>query len=171
MSTGNLSADAFLAARRGVQTCPSRMREPGPWERTEWLDSWVRGRTRWGWRRRLRGWWARRTGKIAAGGTSWPLGWPMPRTCSFCGCCHPYDATELVRAGWWVEPTSKPHKLYLHPPKRAAMLPLSGSSGVVPPVKLYAAHLSEADRQTFNEAWRARVAQAELRQFHSELTS
>lgn len=73
------------------QTCPRRMSDFGPWERTEGLDSWRAGR--------------------AMGGSE-----SVGLSCSFCGSLHPDRFMELVREGWIVGPTDKSYKAYLESP-------------------------------------------------------
>ena len=71
------------------QTCPRRLSDWGPWERTEGLDRWVTDR-----------------GMAAQVGPS----------CDFCGSLHPDRFMELVRDGWIVGPTDKRYKAYLESP-------------------------------------------------------
>lgn len=66
-------------------TCPRRMEEFGPWERTEGLDRY-----------------------IAGGGL---VG--QSRCCSFCGSLPPDDFMSLVRTGAMIEPTDKDYKAYI----------------------------------------------------------
>lgn len=74
------------------QTCPRRMAEYGPWERTESIDRWEdRGGL---------------VGQEAIG-----------LSCSFCGSLHPDRFLELIRKGWIVGPTDKAYKAYLEPPQ------------------------------------------------------
>lgn len=70
------------------QSCPRRLTEPGPWEREEGKDRWLK-------RGGL-------TGQDAVG-----------ESCSFCGSLHPDRFMELVREGWVVIPTDKSYKAYL----------------------------------------------------------
>jgi hypothetical protein len=74
-----------------AQTCPRRMYEAGPWERTEGLDSWT-------------------TGHGVVGQDEVGL------SCSFCGSLNPGRFMELVREGWIVSPTDKSYKAYLDRP-------------------------------------------------------
>lgn len=112
--------------------CPRR-REGGPW-RLDDRDRWVE--TRW------------------KGEGDWRLEW-FPRSCSFCGSIHPDDAFRLLEEGWEVGATRKPYKVYLEPPGtgEASRVELEairekGVEGLadiwrpVPPVKLYAQHLT-----------------------------
>lgn len=70
-------------------SCPRRMNEWGPWERTEGLDEYRDGHG------------------IIAG----------PRACTFCGSMSPEDFLERVKAGAEVGPTDKNYKLYLSWPR------------------------------------------------------
>ena len=74
-----------LLRRRGRQTCPRRIREAGPWDKSEGLDFWETRR-----------------------------GYGRMRFCSFCGGAHPEDVIEATRHGAWVESTTKNYKAYLH---------------------------------------------------------
>lgn len=73
------------------QTCPRRLTDFGPWERTEGLDSWTTGHGL--------------VGQDQVG-----------PSCSFCGSLHPDRFMELVRDGWIVGPTDKDYKAYLESP-------------------------------------------------------
>ena len=73
------------------QTCPRRLSDWGPWERTEGLDSWTTGHG-------LRG-----QDEVGL-------------SCSFCGSLHPDRFMQLVRDGWIVGPTDKGYKAYLESP-------------------------------------------------------
>lgn len=66
-------------------TCPRRMSDWGPWERTEGLDEYTAGH--------------------GLGG--------QPAGCSFCGSLPPDDFMEMVRGGAVVGPTDKSYKLYI----------------------------------------------------------
>lgn len=70
-----------------IQTCPRRIMEMGPWDRTEGQDSWLEE--------------PRHEGEV------------LP-VCSFCGSLHPGKFLELVADGWFVSPTTKNYKAYLH---------------------------------------------------------
>jgi hypothetical protein len=74
-----------------TQTCPRRLSDWGPWERTEGLDRWT-------------------TGHGVVGQDQVGL------SCSFCGSLHPDRFMELVRDGWIVGPTDKSYKAYLESP-------------------------------------------------------
>lgn len=71
-----------------TQTCPRRLLEFGPWERTEGLDSWTAGHS------------------LAGGAAAGPA-------CSFCGSLHPDRFMELLKAGWFLGPTDKTYKAYI----------------------------------------------------------
>lgn len=73
-----------------IQTCPRRMREMGPWERSGGQDEWRDE--------------PRRDGEAVP-------------YCSFCGSLHPGKFLELIAEGWEVGPTDKNYKAYLHPPR------------------------------------------------------
>lgn len=78
-----------LTAEQGgpwPQTCPRRMGELGPWERTDGLDEW------------------RMTHDYRG---------VVLRTCSFCGSLDPDDFMARVRAGEAVGPTDKNYKAYV----------------------------------------------------------
>ena len=80
-------------------TCPSRVREQGPWERKEGLDHWEKFK--------------------AAHGN---------RVCSFCGSLHPDDMFELVKQSAEapenavdgsvveIDPSDKSYKIYVRQP-------------------------------------------------------
>lgn len=70
-------------------TCPRRMSDWGPWERTEGLDEYLDGHGMTG----------------------------SPRGCSFCGSMAPDDFLEVVKAGAEVGPTDKNYKLYVSWPR------------------------------------------------------
>lgn len=74
-----------------AQTCPRRMREYGPWERADSLDSWT-------------------TSHGVVGQDQVGL------SCSFCGSLNPDRFMELVREGWIVGPADKSYKAYLDRP-------------------------------------------------------
>lgn len=74
-----------------TQTCPRRMSDFGPWERTEGLDRWT-------------------TGHGVIGQDHIGL------SCSFCGSLNPDRFMELVTEGWVVGPTDKSYKAYLESP-------------------------------------------------------
>lgn len=112
--------------------CPRRQ-EGGPWNMDD-RDRWVESR----WK----------------GEGDWRLEW-FPRSCSFCGSIHPDDALHLLDTGWEVGATRKPYKVYLEPPGtgKASVAELAairekGVEGLadiwrpVPPVKLYAQHIT-----------------------------
>ncbi len=72
------------------QTCPRRLTDWGPWERTENIDTWdIREQMHAGLR---------------------------ARHCSFCGSLHPDDFMRLVTEGWKVGATDKNYKAYLGSP-------------------------------------------------------
>jgi hypothetical protein len=73
-----------------IQSCPRRMREMGPWDRSEGQDEWREE--------------PRRSGEAVP-------------YCSFCGSLHPGRFLKLVAEGWSVGPTDKNYKAYLHPPR------------------------------------------------------
>lgn len=73
------------------QTCPRRLSDMGPWDRSEGLDEWT-------------------TGHGVAGQDQVGL------SCNFCGSLHPDRFMELVREGWIVGPTDKSCKVYLESP-------------------------------------------------------
>lgn len=76
------------------QTCPRRMAEYGPWEKTDGLDRWES-----------------RSGLVGQA--------EVGLSCSFCGSLHPDRFMELVRDGWSVGPTDKAYKAYLQEPDAA----------------------------------------------------
>jgi hypothetical protein len=80
-----------IAAEPERQTCPRRMQDFGPWDRSEGLDRWA-------------------TGHGLVGQDRVAL------SCSFCGSLHPDRFMELVREGWIVGPTDKSYKAYLESP-------------------------------------------------------
>ena len=145
-------------------TCPRRIREVGPWPRSEGLDHWERGL----WASTQ----AEADAEVAAhptggiGHVLWSYGGEQPRTCSFCGGIHPDDAIALIEGGWEVEGTTKGYKRYLNPPGYAAYqeaaiaalrrrdaVPTEGRvESPVPPVKLYVQHFDEAQIARFNAA-------------------
>lgn len=125
-----------------TQTCPSRMREAGPWEHKPDLDRWETDR----WSAdeeavqakhdledsmRL----AQHNERNAQRGEPpitmeelhtkwfvrgrsndlWFWSWGPPRTCSFCGGVYPEDALRLLSEGWENE-HAKAYKGYLNPP-------------------------------------------------------
>ncbi len=114
-----------------VQSCPRRMREPGPWEQREGLDRWD-----------------------TVGGL---VGQPqVGLSCSFCGSLHPDRFMELVEQGWIVEPTDKPYKAYLARPRTplAAAVQAEGGDPAEAPAgdtvaKFYYPHLHAAHQETF----------------------
>lgn len=71
-----------------IQTCPRRMHEMGPWDRSEGIDQWIET--------------PRQAGELTP-------------TCSFCGSLHPGKFLEMVAQDWVVGPTDKSYKAYLHP--------------------------------------------------------
>jgi len=72
-----------------TQTCPRRMSDFGPWERTEGIDNWT-GR-----------------GLISQDGEA---------SCSFCGSLHPDTFMAWVEGGGEVGPTDKRYKAYIKSP-------------------------------------------------------
>lgn len=165
-------------SRREPSTCPRRMTDMGPWPRIPESDAWTW--TRWSRLDRFRDWLHRNVTQRGRffGGTYWPKGEPKPRTCSFCGSCHPDDALALLRRGWDVEPTDKLYKRYLHPPMHRAhrravaeAMRRSGSDPVrtqiissrspVPPVKIYVGHFTEDQIREWNRILAMRDAQEE----------
>lgn len=76
------------------QTCPRRLSDFGPWERTENLDTWTTGH-----------------GLIGQD--------QVGPSCSFCGSLHPDRFIALVREGWIVGPTDKSYKVYFARPYTA----------------------------------------------------
>ena len=79
-----------------TQTCPRRMVEYGPFERTEHLDTWLPGTS-------------------FANAPAEADGVPL-RSCSFCGSIHPEDFLALAEKGYAVGPTDKNYKVYLGSP-------------------------------------------------------
>lgn len=75
-----------------MHTCPRRMSDWGPWERTEGIDEYAIGR-------------GGLVGQDAVG-----------PSCSFCGSLEPSRFMELVREGWVVGPTDKNYKVYFAKP-------------------------------------------------------
>lgn len=71
-----------------MHTCPRRMSEIGPWERTEGLDEY----------------------RADHGMVGQPCG------CTFCGSMPPGDFLDAVRAGAEIGPTDKSYKLYIDLP-------------------------------------------------------
>lgn len=132
-----------------AQTCPRRMREPGPWERKEGLDEWQIDR------------WEPRDDWPEM---YWPEGHPKPATCSFCGGIKPSAAILLVESGWEVVATDKLYKRYLEPPGYHADLRRGLGDRVTrsptPPVKLYVQHFSEKQIKRFNTALEATSAES-----------
>lgn len=155
------------------QTCPRRMGEAGPWEYKENLDLWVT--TRWSTDReatvkkhaeedaRLPP-----NSKIHRGPNSdlWLWSWGPPRTCNFCGSCHPDDVLKLLEEGWENE-KAKEYKGYLNPPGYATQMqaflasirdrgrePGQGVPSVwspIPPVKFYIQHFNKDQLAKLNE--------------------
>lgn len=148
-------------------TCGRRMNDFGPWERTDNLDHWQRGR------------WAATVEESDAevaefmtahptgfiGKVLWDYGGEQPRTCSFCGGVHPDDAIALIEAGWTVDCTTKAYKRYLEPPGyHDYMLRIQAAGwnverageprveSPVPPVKLYVQHFNAEQIARFNAA-------------------
>lgn len=78
----------------------------------------------------------------------WPYEMPTPRTCTFCGGVHPDDAIALIAAGFRLAGTDKGYKHYIEVP--------AGNPGLVPPLKLYGNHVSQAQADAINAAIRAR---------------
>lgn len=188
MTTPTPAADA--------QTCPRRTGEFGPWPHGENLDHWrtdrwvttaasARDRADAEDRRLLADLNAVRAGRgepprtLAAyqatihrspHGDLWLPEWPapVPRTCSFCGGCHPEDVLRLMAAGWESEATDKWYKRYLHPPgfhahiAAAAAAPGGPGAGFlsfpdpIPPVKVYVMHFTDAQIDRFNRIIDAR---------------
>lgn len=161
--------------RPGPMTCPSRMNQPGPWERVEGLDHWENNR----WlddhdkAEALRKEWRDNNppGSCSEVMNEWVWPTPVPRTCSFCGGVHPDDALMLISNGWEVEPTSKGHKRYLAPPgsqlahqrlieaieNRQELSDLPEHHKPVPPVKLYTWHFTQDQAKRFNEVLKERA--------------
>jgi hypothetical protein len=110
-----------------IQTCPRRMHEMGPWDRSEGQDSWRSE--------------PRREGEAVP-------------YCSFCGSLHPGQFLKLIAEGWAVEPTDKNYKAYLHPvhsgPERESVpgQPLPEISPHIQ-AKFYYQHLSPSQQQQF----------------------
>lgn len=152
-----------------TQTCPSRMQQPGPWKHETDLDEWLTDRwtvdhdqaeaSRQEFIERNPG------GSISHTANEWLWSWGPPRTCSFCGSIHADDAIRLIEEGWEVDP-AKSYKRYLNPPgsfarHEAAISQLrAGQTDLVvpsvwspvPPVKLYAWHMTDDQIGRFNSA-------------------
>ncbi len=75
-------------------TCPRRMSDWGPWERTEELDEWRPGTSFVGHERDERF-----------------------RYCSFCGSIDPDSFMQRIEEGWVAGPTDKNYKTYLGEPR------------------------------------------------------
>lgn len=110
-----------------IQSCPRRLREMGPWDRSEGIDQWLES--------------PRQEGEAT----------PF---CSFCGSLHPGKFLEMVAQGWSVGPTDKNYKAYLHPVQSGE--PMLAEPGAplpeIPPQiqsKFYYQHLSAAQQGQF----------------------
>lgn len=120
-----------------IQTCPRRMLEMGPWDRSEGQDSWIER--------------PRSANEVAP-------------TCSFCGSLHPGKFLELVAQGWNVGPTDKNYKAYLHPARPASAQekkpgqPVAEVDGQVRG-KFYYQHLSPSQQQQFIDLYNQGVMQ------------
>jgi hypothetical protein len=126
-----------------VQTCPRRLHECGPWEhlpeRDEWVaDRWLTDRVAAAARQAAQDrHWLDGENRGRAERNQPPrtqedfdkhvhrgphndlwlfAAFGPPRTCSFCGGCHPEDVLRLLEAGWELESTDKNYKRYLQPP-------------------------------------------------------
>jgi len=73
------------------QTCPRRLRDPGPWQRAPDLDTW-------------------------AGGGGLVGAQENELSCSFCGSLHPDVFLRWTRDGGELCPTDKPYKIYIDRP-------------------------------------------------------
>jgi len=112
------------------QTCPRRISEPGPWERTENLDSWRLGTS-----------FVKYTND------------PAFLSCSFCGSLHPEQFLSFVAQNWTVVPTDKNYKAYLGRPIETRPL-LEGSELTIDfeeVGKFYFQHLSTEQQERFSE--------------------
>jgi len=88
----------------------------------------------------------------------WQVGWSKllgtpPRVSLWDGGIYPPDAIELLRNGWTVEHTTKPHKMYLKPPK--------GQKQPIPCAKVYGYHFTEDELFTFNNLLKANTEDTE----------
>jgi hypothetical protein len=131
----------------GRQRCPRRDEGLGYAEKSPDVDTWQLGR------------WAATQAEADAEvaefiaryptgshhGKYWHWAYMQPRTCSFCGGIHPDDAITLVVNGWRTDMTDKGYKRYMEPP---------GDESISPPVKLYAQHFTDSQREAFNAALR-----------------
>lgn len=115
-----------------IQTCPRRILEMGPWDRSEGIDSWMES--------------PRRAGEVT----------PF---CSFCGSLHPGKFLELIAQGWQVEPTDKNYKAYLSSPPPAPQS--SGPVRTIGESrsKFYYLHLSPTQQVQFIDLYNQRQMQ------------
>jgi hypothetical protein len=113
-----------MTADGGRQTCPRRMSDFGPWDRSEGLDKWTTGH---------------RVGQDAVG-----------LSCSFCGSLNPDRFLELVREGWIVGPTDKSYKAYLGRPRTPEDIAARKAQWLVAELGIAATirRLGEQDRKT-----------------------
>lgn len=135
--------------------CPRRAESHYPWNEEGEPDQWLPPAVRWVPGRQIP--LVTRNGVVESWHIGWETYWPSPpRTCSFCGCAHPADVIEMMKEGWEAEVAKPGRKWYLNPPGtqecREKMLKgmranpnniINEGRTPVPPVKIYAAHLTK----------------------------